>query len=171
MSHGAHQASRTCRLQGGPAGPPDGQMSCSCKPSACSAMEVGYCSRSPLFGTAPFRTTLDDTITQTTHCTANLSYLISLIQLSAKTLSESLIESPTTHPATGRGRGKAVKVYSAKGRRRHRTKVKPRRGVAEGKTPDPLELGRVVGNLTRGAGDVEEAVRAGRATGTRRREE
>ena len=39
------------------------------------------------------------------------------------------------HPATGRGRGKAVKVYSAKGRRRHRTKVKPRRGVAEGKTP------------------------------------
>jgi len=33
------------------------------------------------------------------------------------------------HPATGRGRGKAVKVYSAKGRRRHRTKVKPRRGV------------------------------------------
>ena len=46
-----------------------------------------------------------------------------------------LLESPTTHPATGRGRGKAVKVYSAKGRRRHRTKVKPRRGVAEGKTP------------------------------------
>ena len=44
-------------------------------------------------------------------------------------------ESPTKHPATGRGRGKAVKVYSAKGRRRHRAKVKPRRGVAEGKTP------------------------------------
>ena len=70
-------------------------------------------------------------------------------------------ESPTKHPATSRGRGKAVKVYSAKGRRRHRTKVKPRRGVAEGKTPDPLELGRVVGRLTRGAGDSEEAVRAG----------
>jgi hypothetical protein len=70
-------------------------------------------------------------------------------------------ESPTKHPATGRGRGKAVKVYSAKGRRRHRAKVKPRRGVAEGKTPDPLELGRVVGRLTRGAGDSEEAVRAG----------
>ena len=41
-----------------------------------------------------FRTTLDDTITQTTHCTANLSYLISLIQLSAKTLSEHVVRKP-----------------------------------------------------------------------------
>jgi len=36
---------------------------------------------------------------------------------------------PKHHHATGRERGKVVKVYSAKGRRRHRAKVKPKGAV------------------------------------------